>query len=211
MRSHPHLALDPPSPLELPLTTLTPPLEWGAVFGRGGPRAVEIGTGNGIFMASEAARLPEWNFIGIERDFEFYAKMVRRCERARLGNVRTFNGDALEFLDEWVPAGSADRVYCYFSDPWPKRRHAERRVFTAANLPLFERVLAPEGELWFKTDVAYYFNLAVTVFRERGGWRFLEIGKIAPPDVESGEPLSNFDRKAREAGSEVWGFHAARG
>jgi tRNA (guanine-N7-)-methyltransferase len=201
---------DPARQLELPLEALTPPLDWQALFGRPGPNALEIGTGNGYFIVSEAARLPEMNFIGIERDLTFYWKMVKRCHRAGLANVRTTSVDALEILEHWVAPASLARIYCYFSDPWPKRRHAPRRVFTDALPPLLERVLAPGGEVWVKTDVGYYFNLAVTVFRRRGGWRFLEIGKIPPPDLAKGEVLTNFERKAREVGSEVWGFHAAR-
>lgn len=201
-------AFEPASALELPLPTMSAPLDWTAVFDRPGPSAIEIGTGNGYFIVVEAARLADWNFIGIEREWEFYQKMANRCERAGLANVRTTALDAIDFLDQWVRPGSVDRIYCYFSDPWPKRRHAARRVFTAEHLPLFERALAPGGELWFKTDVPWYYNLAVTIFRERGGWQFLEIGKIPPPDVEKGEALTNFERKAREAGGQVWGFHA---
>lgn len=192
--------------LQLPLAQMTPPLDWNALFERPGPNAIEIGTGNGYFIVNEAPRLPEMNFIGIERDLTFYWKMVKRCARAGLTNVRTTSCDAIEILDNWIPPASLARIYCYFSDPWPKRRHSNRRVFIPALLPRLERVLAPGGQVWFKTDVAYYFNLAVTVFREDGGWRFQEIGKLPPPDPAKGEVLTNFERKAREIGSEVWGF-----
>lgn len=194
--------------LELPLESLTPPLDWPQVFGRPGPSAIEIGTGNGLLLANQAARHPDWNFIGLEREGEFYWKMVRRCDREGLTNVRTRFGDAIEFIEEWIAPGSIQRVYCYFSDPWPKRRHAKHRVFNDALPPLLERILAPGGELWMKTDVGYYFNLAVTAFRARTGWRFLTIGKQPLPDVSQGEVITNFERKARETGSEIWGFRA---
>lgn len=196
-----------PEQLELSLETLAPPLDWAALFGRPGPNAIEIGTGNGYLIEREAAAHPEMNFIGIERDRTFYWKMVKRCHRAGLANVRTLGEDAIDFLDKYIPPASVTRLYCYFSDPWPKRRHAGRRVVIPSFLPLLERILVPGGEFWFKTDVDYYFNLAVTTLRERGGWRFLEIKRFAPPDPAKGEVLTNFERKAREAGSEVWGFH----
>ncbi|MCL5268961.1 MAG: tRNA (guanosine(46)-N7)-methyltransferase TrmB [bacterium] len=202
---HPNLP-DFARSLELSLDELARPLDWEALFGRSGPNAIEIGTGNGYFIAAEAARLPRFNFIGIERDSTFYAKMVKRCARAGLANVRTTRLDALELLRRWIPRQSLARVYCYFSDPWHKRRHRARRVFTDAFPPLVEPLLAPGGELWFKTDVGWYFNLAVTVFRERGGWDFLEIGRQSPPDPARGDVITNFERKAREAGSKVWGF-----
>jgi tRNA (guanine-N7-)-methyltransferase len=196
--------------LELPLGEWTPPLDWGAVFGRGGAAAIEIGTGNGYFLEVEAGRLTDWNFIGIEREAEFYWKMVKRCARAGLTNVRATRLDALEFLREWVPPGSLGRVYCYFSDPWPKRRHAARRVVTPDFPALLAPLLAPGGELRFKTDVGWYFNFAVTAFRAHGGWKFSAIGRVAPPNPRAGDPLSNFERRARDSSVEVWGFHAAR-
>ncbi|MCE5228819.1 tRNA (guanosine(46)-N7)-methyltransferase TrmB [bacterium] len=194
--------------LEIPLKSMEPPLDWSALFGRAATNAIEIGTGNGVFLASEAAKLPGFNFIGIERDLEFYYKMVRRVHAASLANVRTTPADALDVLEHWIPPASVARIYCYFSDPWPKRRHAARRVLSPANLPLIERVLIPGGEFRFKTDVGYYFNLAITALRKQSGWTIVESARLPPPDVAKGEVVTNFERKAREAGSEVWGLIA---
>lgn len=197
--------------LEIPLKSMAPPLDWAALFGGAATNAIEIGTGNGIFLASEAAKLPEISFIGIERDLEFYYKMVRRVHEAGLANVRTTPTDAIDLLDDWIPERSVARIYCYFSDPWHKRRHAARRVLHPANLPRLERVLIPGGELRFKTDVGYYFNLAVTALRKQPGWTIIESARLPPPDAGKGEVTSNFERKAREAGSEVWGLTAKYG
>ena len=197
--------------------------------------AIEIGTGNGYLLEAEAARLPVWRFIGIEREPKFYWKMVKRCARTELTNVRTYGGDAFELID-LLPPASLDRIYCYFSDPWPKRRHADRRVVGPHLLPHLERLLKPHGEFWYKSDVHWFFNLAVTAFREREGWEFTQIGRIhdaggeLDPDneiLDSAQKLSestrmletnatrdaagvvtNFERKGREAGRQVWAFHA---
>jgi tRNA (guanine-N7-)-methyltransferase len=198
-----------PEDLQLPLTHgETPPpdgLDWTALFGRPGPNAVEIGAGNGYFIENEAARLPDWNFIGIERDRTFYTKMMRRCWRRGLTNVRTTSVDAFEVLAA-LPAQSVERLYLYFSDPWPKRRHAARRVFGDPFLAACERALTPRGEIWFKTDVGWYFNQAVTVARQHAGWELKDVAKLPPPDESAGEIYSNYERKAREQGIEVWGF-----
>lgn len=194
--------------LNLPLAEMQPPLDWGGLFGRTAPVAIEIGTGNGFFLAAEAARLGEWNFVGIEREAKFYWKMVKRCARAGLTNVRTTDTDAIELLEDWIPPASVRRIYCLFSDPWPKRRHRERRVFTERTPALLERALEPGGDLVFKTDVPWLFNFTVTIFRERGGWLIEEIGKLPVPDPARGEVITNFERKAREKGGEVWGFRA---
>lgn len=194
--------------LVLPLETMTPPLDFDALFGSTAPHAIEIGTGNGYFIESEAARLADWQFIGIEREPKFYWKMVRRVERAGLSNVRTFGGDAFDLMETWIGDGALERIYCYFSDPWPKRRHAERRVVGAHLLPILERMLVPGGAFWYKSDVGWFFNLAVTAFRTRPGWRLEEVRRIHEPGGGEGEVVTNFERKGREQGRQVWGFHA---
>jgi tRNA (guanine-N7-)-methyltransferase len=202
------MPLDAAESLHLDLAAMTPPLEWTALFGRDAPQALEIGTGNGYFLENEAAAHPDWNFMGIERAREFYWKMVRRCWRRGLINVRTADADAHDLLRDWIPAASLDRVYLYFTDPWPKRRHARRRVFNEDFPDLLERALRPGGELRFKTDVGWLFNLTVTLLRRREGWRIDEIGRVPLSDPTRGEAISNFERRAREAGSDIWGFRA---
>jgi tRNA (guanine-N7-)-methyltransferase len=185
-------------------------LSWSAIFSRSAQNAVEIGTGNGYFIENEAARLPDWNFIGVERDREFFGKMIRRCRRRGLTNVRATSIDAFDLLER-LPDASVDRIYLYFSDPWPKRRHARRRVFGPPFLEAAERVLAPGGEVRFKTDVGWYFNLAVTDARLRPGWTLSHVGNRPPPDEAVGEIYSNYESKARKAGIQVWGFTATPG
>ena len=136
--------------------------------------------------------------------------MLKRVARAGLTNVLATPTDATDFLPVWLAERSVARLYCYFSDPWPKRRHAERRVFTGANMPIFERALAPGAELHFKTDVGWFFNLTLTVFRRREAWTLEAIGRRPPPDAGRGEVTTNFERRARAAGVEVWGFIARR-
>jgi tRNA (guanine-N7-)-methyltransferase len=180
--------------------------DWESVFGRPGPNAIEIGTGNGYFLEYEASRCSSTNFLGIEKELKFYWKMVGRCCRAGLKNVRTTSADAVDVMENWIPGRSVSRLYCYFSDPWPKRKHAKYRIFSSQFPPRLEKIMAPGGELWFKTDVAWYFNQAVTLFRDLQGWKLFDIGLIPPPDTAKGEALSNYERKAREADGKVWGF-----
>lgn len=200
----------PVEQIVLAAEAVEPHVNWEQIFGRPGPNAIEIGTGNGYFLESEAVRLPEWNFLGIEREPKFFWKMAQRCARAGLGNVRALEADAIEILDQHLPDDSVSRIYCYFSDPWPKRRHARRRVVNQDFPALLERILTAQGEFYFKTDVVYYFNLAVTVFRQAPHWHFRSVGKLPPPDPQRGEVYSNFERKGRQAGREIWGFQVCR-
>ena len=107
-----------------------------------------------------------------------------------------------------LPEHSVDRIYLYFSDPWPKRKHARRRVFGPGLLEVAERLLRPGGEIRFKSDVGWYFNQAIADTRRRPGWEVRDAARLPPPDVTRGEVFTNYERKAREQGIDVWGFRA---
>ncbi len=196
------------SPVAIPFDPEGPPIPWDEVFRRNAPLTVEIGTGNGVFLADEAQRHPEENFIGIEQAGEFFAKMTKRIERLGMKNVRTIRADAHEVFNVVLADGTVNRVICNFSDPWPKRRHRERRVFRPEFFLLLERALAPGGEVSFKTDVGWYFNLSIGALRRRRGWQVLEAGPVSVAPQEEAVPLTNFERKAREAESVVWAWRA---
>lgn len=193
---------------ELKWTPDAGPVNWAAIFGRGAPLVVEIGTGNGVFLVAEAQRHPEIDYIGIERSNEFFTKCKKRIQREGLRNVRCLLADAHDIFSVGLTPGGVSAVICNFSDPWPKRRHRERRVFRPEFLDLVERALIPGGLLHFKTDVGWYFNLTVTLFRTRPGWRIKDAGPKIEPNAEAGAVVTNFERKAREAGSSIWGFTA---
>lgn len=183
------------------------------VIREGAPWVLEIGTGNGVFLVDEAARRPEARFLGVERDGEFFFKMKKRVMRHGLENVRCVRAEAEDVLDVLVPDGGLEEVILNFSDPWPKRRHRERRVFGPAFLERMERKLRPGGRLRFKTDVGWYFNLAVTDVRRREGWTFESAGpadlgadREASGAAEGGGVVTNFERKGREQGRAIWGF-----
>lgn len=183
--------------------------DWEHIFGRSAPMALEIGTGNGVFMASEARKFPEWNFVGIERAWEFFEKFKKRMIREGLANVRCVSGDVYDFLPQAFEPGALDRVILNFSDPWPKRKHRDRRVVRAPFLEQMERLLAPgRGVLEFKTDVGWLFNLTIRQIRLRPGWRLEGAGPMDPPDTDKGDPMTTFERHAREGGIQVWGFTA---
>lgn len=182
-------------------------VDWDSVLGRSAPLVIEIGTGNGLFLADEAARRPEINFLGIERAKEFFTKCRKRIGREGIRNARCIHADANDVLGGFVRPQSVAGVICNFSDPWPKRRHRGRRVFVPEFVALLERVIVPGGTLAFKTDVAWYFNLTVHLLRGRLGWSFAEIGP--KEEVREAEDVeTNFQRRAREAGIQVWGFVA---
>lgn len=193
-------------------------VDWDEIFGRSAELVIEIGSGNGVWIAAEAERRPETNLIGIERAAEFYGKFRKRIIREGLTNVRCIRADAIDVLKCAFAPQSVARVVCIFSDPWPKRRHRKRRVFRSEFVDVLEQALAPDGTLEFKTDVGWYFNLTVGLFRSRPGWSVEDARRVeesgggeerdADDDTRANTVVTNFERKGREAGSSIWAARA---
>lgn len=141
----------------LPRLTVAAPapgirLDPAALFGKP-PAALwlEIGFGGGEHLAAQALRHPEIGIIGSEVFVNGVAAFLSRAARDGIGNVRLWPEDARLLLDA-LPDGCLDRVFLLFPDPWPKRRHADRRFIGPENLARLARVLKPGGELRVASD-----------------------------------------------------------
>jgi len=136
---------------------------WHEVFGRNAPLHVELGTGKGKFITQLAEENPEINFIGIEaqQDVLYYAALKAR--EKNLTNVRLLVFDINQVLDIFAP-GEVDRFYINFCDPWPKARHARRRLTHANFLDKYRLLLAKGGEIFFKTDNRPLFDFSLEQF-----------------------------------------------
>jgi tRNA (guanine-N7-)-methyltransferase len=116
---------------------------------------LEIGFGSGEYLVAEAQRQPRAGFIGIEPFVNGMAKALSAIGACRLENVRLHHGDAADVL-AWLPSAALAGVDLAYPDPWPKRRHWKRRFVQDASLAEIARVLRPEGEFRFVTDIADY-------------------------------------------------------
>jgi tRNA (guanine-N7-)-methyltransferase len=117
---------------------------------------VEIGFGRGEFLLDLAAKHPDTAFVGIEVSFKRVLKMARRLARSGLRNVRLVEGRGQLLVEQVCPPGSVDAFWINFSDPWPKDRHAGRRLFQAPFVASIARALAPGGSLHVATDDGPY-------------------------------------------------------
>ncbi len=135
--------------------------------------AMEIGCGKGRFVGEMARLHPEMLLIGVEKFSTILARTILNNESGEVlpANLRLVRCDALD-LDAYIGEGKLDRIYLNFSDPWPKDRHAKRRLTSDRFLPLYARWLKPGGELHFKTDNDALFAWSVESFRQNG-WRIL--------------------------------------
>ncbi|MEN8721070.1 MAG: tRNA (guanosine(46)-N7)-methyltransferase TrmB [Oceanococcaceae bacterium] len=145
------------------LETLLPSLQWPAqrsdpvaVFGRDAPLTLEIGFGAGDNLLAQCQAQPELNFFGLEVHRPGVGQLLHRAHEVGIRNLRVSTDDALEVLDERLPAASVDCLQIWFPDPWHKTRHHKRRIIQPQHLDRFARVLRPGAELRMATDWEEY-------------------------------------------------------
>ena len=133
------------------------------------PLQIEIGMGKGQFIRNMALKNPGINFIGIERYESVLMKAIQRkrnleSEKA-IDNLRFLCADARKLADIFE-TGEVDKIFLNFSDPWPKDRHANRRLTSPDFLQVYDRILKPEGVIEFKTDNVGLFEYSLEVVKE---------------------------------------------
>lgn len=140
---------------------------WSQVFGNDNPIRIEIGMGKGTFITTLAANNPDINYVGIEKYSSVLLRAVEKQDELQLPNLRFIRMDA-EAICEVFGEGEVDRIYLNFSDPWPKDRHAKRRLTSTHFLGLYDQFLAPEGRVIFKTDNRGLFDFSLEQVPEAG-------------------------------------------
>lgn len=145
--------------------------KWRYFFGNDQEIHIEVGMGKGKFMMEMAERNPMINYIGIEMYSSVLLRAVQKMEEKELQNLRFILMDARE-ITEVFEKEEVDKIYLNFSDPWPKDRHAKRRLPSRQFLQRFDQILKKEGVIEFKTDNRALFDFAVEE-TESAGWSIL--------------------------------------
>ncbi len=186
------------------------PISSRTLFGDDRPLHFEIGFGGGEHLAYRADMLPDHGFIGCEPFVNGVAQALTHVRDDALGNVRLHMGDALQVLAR-VPDGALSFVYLLHPDPWPKARHAKRRMMNDGPVEMIASKLKPGGEFRFGTDHPVYLRHALMVMqRHTGTFDWLA---DAPRDFQTrpgGWPETRYEAKARRLGHEVWYFRFRR-
>lgn len=185
-----------------------------ALFGNNCPLHFEIGFGGGEHLAGRADMLPDHGFIGCEPFQNGVAMALALVQDYQgtgpLPNIRLHMGDALEVLRR-VPDGALSFVYLLHPDPWPKARHAKRRMMNDGPLALIAQKLKPGGEFRFGTDHPIYLRHALMVIqRHRSAFDWLCDTANDFQSRPSGWPETRYEAKARRQGHEVWYFRYRR-
>ena len=160
--------------------------KWQQLFGNTNPIHIEIGMGKGRFLMVLAALNPEINYIGIERYTSVLLRAVQKMDESQLPNVRFLCIDAAT-LPEVFAKDEVNRIYLNFSDPWPKDRHARRRLTSNDFLQRYDQILAQDGRIEFKTDNRGLFDFSVEEIENSPIWKL----QVKTYDLHD-DPMLNF-------------------
>lgn len=156
---------------------------------------LEIGFGGGEHLAALAAAHPNLAFIGAEAFLNGIAKLLLAISERHLSNIRIFDADARLLLDRLSAAGIG-RIYVLYPDPWPKRRHAKRRLLNPATLIQIHRMMKPGAELRLATDSRDYAAWALAQLLRHGGFEWLAETARDWREPPSGWTVTRYESKA---------------
>jgi tRNA (guanine-N7-)-methyltransferase len=147
--------------------------KWNILFGNDHPIHVEIGMGKGKFIMQLAAANPDINYIGIEKYSSVLLRALEKRKETELSNLYFIRFDA-EYLNDIFGKDDITRIYLNFSDPWPKDRHAKRRLTSKEFLGRYNLCLKKDGEVVFKTDNRDLFDFSLEETK-LAGWELKEV------------------------------------
>ena len=139
---------------------------WNKVFNNNNPIYIEIGMGKGKFIVENAIKNPNINYIGIEKFDSVLVRAIEKVEELDISNLKFIRMDAFR-IDE-VFNKEIDKIYLNFSDPWPKERHAKRRLTSHIFLEKYDKIFKSDSMIEMKTDNIDLFNYSVNSLREYG-------------------------------------------
>lgn len=146
---------------------------WREVFGNDHPIRIEIGMGKGRFIMDMARANPNINYLGIEKYSSVLIRGIQKLEADPLSNLYFIRMEAEEITSVFAK-GEVDRIYLNFSDPWPKDRHAKRRLPSREFLRRYDEILIPDGVIEFKTDNHDLFQFALAELAP-AGWKLMQM------------------------------------
>ena len=177
--------------------------KWREAFGNDHPVYVEIGMGKGRFIMDLAARNPDINYLGMERYESVLYRGLQKLEENPLPNLRLLCEDAA-LLPDFFEKGELDRIYLNFSDPWPKDRHAKRRLTSRQFLECYDKVLKGDGQIEFKTDNVGLFDFSLEEI-DAAGWNLDAFTRDLHHDtaMNEGNIMTEYEEKFSSRGNPI--------
>ncbi len=175
---------------------------WPSVFVKEQPIHIEIGTGKGRFITELAQKHPEINFIGIELQASVLIHVLEKLETLKLPNVKLLHTDG-RAVTQYFAAGEVDRIYLNFSDPWPKKRHEKRRLTSPDFLVAYQEILAPECQIYMKTDNQGLFEYTLVTLSEQG-WMLDEVSLDLHRLEDIENVMTEYEEKFSSRGQRIY-------
>lgn len=176
-------------------------LDLAAVFGRRAPVVLEIGFGMGEATAAMAGAEPGRDVLAVDVHTRGVGALLKRIEAGGLHNVRVVEGDAVDVLRDMITPGALAEVRAFFPDPWPKQRHAKRRLVQPPFVDLVASRLAPAGRFHLATDWAAYARQALAVLGAHPAFENRCAGFAPRPPWR---PVTRFEQQGVAAGREIF-------
>ena len=184
---------------------------WHNFFGNDNPIHIEVGMGKGRFIMDLATLNPNINYIGIERYTSVLLRAVQKMDENPLDNVHFLCIDAAT-LPEIFGKDEVDRIYLNFSDPWPKDRHARRRLTSSDFLNRYDQFLSPNGRIEFKTDNQDLFTFSLQEIEESEVWHLDAFTRDLHNDsaLNQGNVMTEYEEKFSSIGNPICKLIASR-
>lgn len=183
---------------------------WHEIFGNDHPIRIEIGMGKGRFIMDLAKQNPDVNYVGIEKYSSVLIRGIQKLEADPLPNLYFIRMEAEEITSVFAE-GEINRIYLNFSDPWPKDRHAKRRLPSREFLQRYDEILIPDGVIEFKTDNHDLFQFALEELKQ-AGWKILQMTEDLHHDVRmmEGNVMTEYEERFSSKGNPIYKYIIAR-
>ena len=184
--------------------------QWRELFGNTNPIHIEIGMGKGRFNMDLARNNSDINYVGIEKYSSVLIRGIQKLEADPLPNLYFIRMEAEE-ITAVFGAGEVDRIYLNFSDPWPKDRHAKRRLPSREFLRRYDEILIPEGVIEFKTDNHDLFQFALEEL-EPAGWHLEQMTEDLHHDAQMMQDniMTEYEERFSAKGNPIYKYVIAR-
>lgn len=183
--------------------------QWSRVFGNDNPIRVEVGMGKGKFIMELAKQNPKINYVGIERYSSVLLRGLQKRAQLELSNIYFLCEDAGDLGEIFAP-GEVEKIYLNFSDPWPKDRHAKRRLTSDRFMKVYDQILSKDGVVEFKTDNRGLFDYSLESI-PAAGWKILEYTfDLHHSPMAAGNVMTEYEEKFSAKGNPICKLVAAR-
>lgn len=179
---------------------------WKKEFGNDNPVHMEIGCGRGNFIVGMAKMYPNINYIAAERVTSALVVAMEKACDAGIENVRFISADA-QYLADFFKKDEIDRIYLNFSDPWPKKKRAKRRLTHKNFLDVYKKILVSDGAVYFKTDNKSLFEFSLNSFSEED-FKLKNITFDLHNSDFEGNIMTEYEEKFSSAGMPIYRVEA---